>query len=56
MTMRDRINLVYSDAPFRFDENLTSISRYADRIREAAHMALEKEAILVTVVRVYHSE
>jgi hypothetical protein len=53
--MRDRINLVYTDTPFAFEEHFARIARYADEVREAAFEALEEEAVLVVVCRVYHS-
>lgn len=51
----DRINLIYTDTPFEFQENLSSISNYTDELRKAAFEALEEEAILVVVWQVYHS-
>jgi hypothetical protein len=54
--VRDRINLLYTDTSFIFEENLARISRYADRLREAAFEALEEEAVLVAVFKVYHAE
>jgi hypothetical protein len=54
--VRDRVNLLYSDTPFAFEENFASLSRYADRLREVAFEALEEEAILVVVLKVYHAE
>jgi hypothetical protein len=54
--MRDRINLVYTDTPFPFEENFRRVSRYADELRDAAVAALEEEAVLVVVFKVYHAE
>lgn len=54
--MRDRINLVYTDTPFPFDEHLAAIGRYADSVRAAAADALEEEAVLVIAWKVYHAE
>jgi hypothetical protein len=54
--MRDRINLVYTDAPFVFEEHFARIERYLDRLRDAAFEALEEEAVLVVVLRLYHAE
>lgn len=51
----DRINLIYTDTPFNFEKNLKAISHYAESLRSAADEALEEEAILVTVIQVYHS-
>jgi hypothetical protein len=53
--MQDRINLIYTDTPFAFAENSEKISRYTDQLKEAAVEALEEEAILVAVLKVYHS-
>jgi hypothetical protein len=55
-TIRDRINLVSSDTPFVFDEHFDRLSEYADQLRDAALEALEEEAILVVVWKVYHAE
>jgi hypothetical protein len=54
--VRDRINLVYTDIPFALDEQFARIERYADRLRDAAFEALQEEAILIVVYRVYHAE
>jgi hypothetical protein len=54
--IRDRVNLVYSDTPFAFEDNFERISKYTDELRKAAYEALEEEAILVVVFKVYHSE
>ncbi len=51
----DRINLIYTDTPFDFQENFPSISNYTDELRKAAFEALEEEAILVVVWQVYYS-
>ena len=53
--IRDRINLIYTDAPYAFEENFETISAYADKLGEAAFAALEEEAILVAAVKVYHA-
>jgi hypothetical protein len=54
--MRDRINLLYSDIPFALEENVAQLSRYTDELRQAAFEALEEEAMLVAVFKVYHAE
>lgn len=51
----DRINLIYTDTPFDFQENFSAISNYTDELRKSAFEALEEEAILVGVWQVYHS-
>ena len=53
--IRDRINLVYTDPPFKLDEHLFKLSLYTDELREAAMKALDEEAILVVVSKIYHS-
>ncbi|HXG95379.1 MAG TPA: hypothetical protein VNN73_23805 [Blastocatellia bacterium] len=55
LKLQDRINLIYTDTPYGFKENFGIISKYADKLREAAFKALEEEAILVAVQQVYHS-
>jgi hypothetical protein len=54
--MQDRINLIYTDAPFDFEENFEKVSQYTDDLKEAVFHALEEEAILVVVFKVYHAE
>jgi len=54
--IRDRVNLIYTDTTFSFAENFARISRYTDELRKAAFEALEEEAILVVVLKVYHTE
>jgi hypothetical protein len=55
-TMRDRINLVYTDMPVALDENFAQVSRYTDALRVAAFEALEEEAVLIVAFKVYHAE
>jgi len=33
LPVQDRINLIYTDTPYAFDENFQSISAYADKLR-----------------------
>jgi hypothetical protein len=54
-TIQDRINLIYTDAPFPFAENVESLSRYADELQGAAFEALEEESVLVAMIRVHHA-
>ena len=54
--IQDRINLIYTDTPYGFEENFGIVSTYADKLRAAASAALEEEAILITVIQVYHAE
>jgi hypothetical protein len=56
LVIRDRINLVYTDTPFTIEGNFELVSRYADRLREAAFAALDEEAVLVTVCLVHHAQ
>lgn len=56
LPIRDRVNLIYTDTTFSFEENFDRISRYTDELRKAAFEALEEEAILVVVLKVYHTE
>jgi len=56
LQVRDRVHLIYTDTPFAFEEHFESLSRYADALRDAAFQALEEEAILVVVLKVYHAE
>jgi hypothetical protein len=51
----DRINLIYTDTPFDFQENFSALSDYTDKLRKAAFEGLEEEAILVVAWQVYHS-
>ena len=51
----DRINLIYTDTPFNFQENFSAISDYTDELRKAAFKGLEEEAILVVAWQIYHS-
>ncbi len=51
----DRINLIYTDTPFDFQEIFPSISIYTDELRKAAFEALDEEAVLVVVWQVHHS-
>ena len=51
----DRINLVYADTPFGFDENFEALSKYTDELRAAALEASGEESILIVVHGIYHS-
>ena len=55
LKLQDRITLIYTDTPYGFKENFEIISRYADKLKEAAFRALEEEAILIVVLAVYHA-
>ena len=53
--LQDRVTLIYTDAPFEFQEQMQVLSDYGDWLRQAAFECLEEEAILVVVSKVYHS-
>ena len=55
LKVEDRVALIYTDTPYGFSENSAIISKYADKLRDAAYRALEEEEILVVVFSVYHS-
>lgn len=54
--IQDRINLIYTDTPYAFEENFEIISTYADKLKAAVNTALEEEAVLVTSLKIYHAE
>jgi hypothetical protein len=47
--------LIYTDAPFDFDEHFVALSKYTDALRETALEASEEESILIVVHQIYHS-
>ena len=51
----DRVNLVYTDTPFGFDDHFKDISKYTDELRAATLEASEEESILIVVQGIYHS-
>lgn len=51
LPIEDRINLLYTDTPFNFDDGFERLSRYTDALRQTAY-----EVILIVAFRVYHSE
>lgn len=53
--LQDRIALIYTDTPYGFRENIEIISKYCDKLREAAYRALQEEAIFVVGLSVHHS-
>ncbi len=55
-TVRDRINLLYTDTPFSFEENADQLSAYMAKLRQAVLDALQEEAVLVVALPVYHTE
>ena len=55
LPVQDRINLIYTDTPYSFEENFEIISAYADKLKTAVFAALEEDAILVAVIKTYHA-
>ena len=51
----DKINLVYADTTFDFEENFETLSKYTDDLRQAALEASEEESILIVVHQIYRS-
>ena len=51
----DRINLIYADTPYVFQENFETVAAYADELRAAIHAALDEESVLVVVNTVFHA-
>jgi hypothetical protein len=52
LPVEDRINLLYTDAPFSLNRGFETLSNYADALRQAAFESLEEEAILVVMYSV----
>jgi hypothetical protein len=55
-TVRERINLVYTDTPFSLEENAEQLSTYMDKLRQAVHDAMQEESVLVVALPVFHVE
>lgn len=55
-TVRDRINLLYTDTPFSLADNADELSAYMAKLRQAVLDALQEEAVLVVALPVYHAE
>jgi hypothetical protein len=53
--IEDKINLIYTDTPFDFEEHFSALSTYTDALRETALEASEEESILIVVHQIYHS-
>ena len=56
LQIQDRVHLIYTDTPFAFKENFERLSRYTEALKDATFDALEEEAILIVVLKVYHAE
>jgi len=52
--IQDRINLIFTDTPYAFEANFEIVSEYADKLRTAVSIALEEEAVLITVAKIHH--
>jgi hypothetical protein len=55
LQIQDRINLIYTDTPYAFEENFEIVSTYADKLKGAVNTALAEEAVLITVAKIYHA-
>ncbi len=55
-TVRDRINLLYTDTPFSLEGNADEVNSYMAKLRQAVLDALQEEAVLVVALPVYHAE
>jgi 3'-phosphoadenosine 5'-phosphosulfate sulfotransferase (PAPS reductase)/FAD synthetase len=54
--IQDRINLIYTDTPYPFEQNFEVVSTYADKLKLAVNSALAEEAVLIAVAKVYHAD
>jgi hypothetical protein len=53
----DKVNVLFTDAPFRWEDDRRVIERYVREIQDAVEQALEKEeSILIAVHPVFHFE
>jgi len=55
-TVRDRINLLFTDTPFSLEGNAEQLSSYMTKLCQAVLDALHEEAVLIVAVPVYHAE
>lgn len=56
LQVQDNINLIYTDTPYSFEGNFEVVSKYADMLKTSVKNALEEEAVLITVAKIYHAE
>jgi hypothetical protein len=57
LILPDKINILFTDTPFEWEEDREALTRYAEELRDVIQRALEgEEAILVSIHRVYHVE
>jgi len=53
----DKVNVLFTDAPFHWEEDRRVIERYVREIQDAVEQALEQEeSVLIAVHRVFHFE
>ena len=55
LSEKARVEVYIPDLLYALSRHLPTLSTYADELRNAAFLALNEEAILVTVTQVYHS-
>jgi hypothetical protein len=53
--IRDRINVLYCDAPLPLSTNFDSVAGYVGELKRAAMEALSEEAVLISVEQIYHA-
>lgn len=56
LQIQDRINLIYTDTPYAFEENVEVVSSYADKLQRSVNIAHQEEAVLIAVAKVYHAD
>jgi len=57
LILPDKINILFTDTPFEWEEDREVLTRYAEELRDVIKRALEgEEAILVSIHPVYHVE
>jgi hypothetical protein len=47
LPIRDRVNLIWTDTHFSFQDHFDLISHYVDELQQAAMAALHEEAVLI---------
>ncbi|MDX6529364.1 MAG: hypothetical protein QOH41_1654 [Blastocatellia bacterium] len=56
LILPDKVNLLFSDAPFLWERDRLLVELYAERIRTVVERALaQEETVLVAVYPVYHA-
>jgi len=57
LILPDRIDILFTDAPFKWETDRDVIERYAEGLRDIIEQTLkEEEAILISVYPVHHIE